>query len=560
MQLKSPHRHAKGSYLFGIIWMLFSSIFVVIGLWMAYSSLKQSMWSEVPCVVTKLQVKASLKLDPPFQPKTSYNYEFDNTSYTGHKVSHSQDAEEDFEKLGELLEKQRKKEIKFCYVNPQTPGEAVLIKQSSWEVIGGIAFAAFGSFFVLIGFFIIRQNRKKSGAITSSVENHSGGLVIMVIFFSIFALAGCTTMIFMGKRMLRSISAQNWQETPAKVIWSRVVSDDSGDSTTYRPEVFYRYQFNGSKYRSNSYKISKSSSSGYASKQKVIDTYPRGKSISCYVNPEKPWQAIIQPKIGLGWLWLLFPLPFLLVGVGGLIMLFLKKDKQSITSNKAVLSSCKKKKEPTPSASGEVVYTPGKKRLLWLLGSIVIALFWNGIVSFLFVDVLRSWRAGDPDWFLTLFSIPFIVVGIGMILHFSYRLLTLLNPAPKLTLSNSQIIMGDSVQLTWLIPRGAHKITRFEIFLKGAEEATYERGTNTATAHSTFYKLGIIDTKSSLKSGSGSKEITLPAQSDHLMPSWEGEYNAIIWTLEIKGKIPFWPDLSESYQITVSPPNLSPVS
>ena len=47
--------------------------------------------------------------------------------------------------------------------------------------------------------------------------------------------------------------------------------------------------------------------------------------------------------------------------------------------------------------------------------SIVVALFWNGIVSIFLVQMISGWIEGKPDGCMTLFIIPFELVGLGLI-------------------------------------------------------------------------------------------------------------------------------------------------
>ena len=575
MKLSLSKQHKLGSIVFGVFWILFSSIFVIAGLLVSYSSLKKSMWKEVPCEVKSLKVKASLKGHSPFQPIARYTYTVDNTSYTGTQVTDEKDGVDDYGELGKLLYQHKKKQITRCYVNPNDPQEAVLVKPSGWGFLFGLAFATFGAFFVFIGVVIMRQPSKNKETITQK-GNREGkdGRAIAIPFFSIFAIAGFVILFFITKSSMAAVSARDWVATPAKVIWSRVISSSSDDGTTYRPEVFFSYQYEGIKHRSNTYRIDKSSSGGEASKRKIVESYPRGKRVTCYVNPEKPYQAIIEQKIGLRWLWLLFPLPFIIVGVGGLIMTLRGKFGSNIGSTSISLRKSKQKQAARSALSGKkstnassnsitaaasqekVILSPGKKRLHWFLGSIALALFWNGIVSIFLKEAIGGWRSGNPDWFLTLFLTPFVLIGFGFILHIPYRFFSMFNPAPKISFPNGAIIIGEDNQITWEIPNGAHKLKQFSILLVGTEEAEYRRGTNTATDHSIFYELEILSTTSSQKSTKGTSQISLPAEATNIMPSWEGDHNSILWTLEVIGEIPLWPDASESYPVTVLPANL----
>ena len=48
----------------------------------------------------------------------------------------------------------------------------------------------------------------------------------------------------------------------------------------------------------------------------------------------------------------------------------------------------------------------------------------------------------------------------------------------------------------------------------------------------------------------GQARVVLPAG---LMHSWTAGHNKIIWSLHIRGDIPWWPDLKEEFPLTVLP-------
>ena len=48
-----------------------------------------------------------------------------------------------------------------------------------------------------------------------------------------------------------------------------------------------------------------------------------------------------------------------------------------------------------------------------LFGTLAFCVIWNGIVAVFVVMAVRGHLAGQPDWFLTLFIIPFVLIGLG---------------------------------------------------------------------------------------------------------------------------------------------------
>lgn len=548
---------------FGIVWTLFSSLFFLFGIKSIYDGIGRSQWAEVSCEVTQFKIPGNKpKLDPPFQPQVKYRYNWEGSTRTGDKLWPNKEGEDKFEELGEIFEQYRDGKLKTCYVNPDNPDESALIITGS-DTWGGLIPALIGAGFMAIGIgmiFIGRKEKKKKSSALSSQETKSdeAPALILVPFFSIFALAGLGILFFVViPKTFKYFDAKSWQETPAKVIWSKVRSHDSDDGTTYSVDIFYRYKYNDRVYRSNTGSYTNSSSSGRSSKQAVVKAHPRGTEITCYVNPEKPWQAMRKRDLGWGALFALFPLPFIAIGVGGLWWMARNRKKKNRAKNPYLTESNKNdtgdfkghKKYTQP----EVEFTPRGSRVKSLLGVFLFTTFWCGITSIFVVLAVKSWLRDDPEWFLTIFIIPFVLVGLGGIFYSGYRFLTLFSPAPTIKLKPSAIVMGGTADISWAVQGGIGSISHFSIYLVGEEEATYRQGTDTKTAEELFYEEALIDTSDPRKIARGSASIDLSASGTPIMPSWKGTHNRIKWSLIVIGKVRLWPDVLDDYEIEIEP-------
>jgi len=510
MSRKKKAISAGGGLFFGIIWTAFSSLFFFFGAKMVYDAANRAGWPQVPCSISSFEIKDAANQDPPFQPVVSYTYQWQEESHVGDKVWAKKKGEDEYEDLAELNEQYQMGEPTHCYVNPDSPDEAVLIASSS-DIWGGLIFAIVGGSFVAIGIGIILSSRWKkrqeNAPISSKKSNNDEApKAIMIPFFSVFALAGLGILFFVivpkGKKYN---DAQGWVETPAKVVWSRVRSHSSDDGTTYSVDIFYRYQFNGKEYRSNTSDLFSGSSSGRSSKQKKVKEHPRGKEMTCYVNPAQPWQALLERDLGWSALFALFPLPFIAIGLGGLWWTIRKRA--AVQKNKPIRGSSNALRPKTSSLrhsstsadvyhrgshrsivgdQGGKTFSPGGKRIKTLLGSLLFALFWNGITSVFVTIAVKSWLSGNPEWFLILFITPFVLIGIAMIAYTFYQFLALFNPAPKLTLESSEITLNQATKLQWLTPGRADRLSRFSLYLVGEESAEYRRGTDTVTDTQVF--------------------------------------------------------------------------
>jgi hypothetical protein len=197
-----------------------------------------------------------------------------------------------------------------------------------------------------------------------------------------------------------------------------------------------------------------------------------------------------------------------------------------------------------------VALTAATSPMAKLLFTLLFACFWNGIVSIFLVDAIEGFLRGNPDWFLAVFLVPFVLIGLGMIGWFFYTLLAMFNPRPFVTVSSNPIPLDDSLEVEWGTSGNVERVRSFRITLEGREEATYTRGTTTTTDKETFAVLDVAKGSggSGLRQGRG--KAAFPA---HAMHSFDGGRNKIVWTLRVKGDIPFWPDVDEEFEINVGP-------
>ena len=154
------------------------------------------------------------------------------------------------------------------------------------------------------------------------------------------------------------------------------------------------------------------------------------------------------------------------------------------------------------------------------------------------------------SWFLALFMLPFVAVGIGLIAFAVYQLLAMFNPRPTLELSAGAIPLGGATELRWSFSGQTSRIGEFTVTLRGTEEATYRRGTNTCTDRNTFYEMELYKTSEASEIASGRVGFIVPQDTMH---SFEAENNKVLWNLDIHGDIRRWPDVKESFKITVTP-------
>lgn len=368
-----------------------------------------------------------------------------------------------------------------------------------------------------------------------------------VWFFVIFAVFGLA-MFCMFVPVAKLIDAQRWMPVPCVIDSSFVKHHPGSKGGTYSIEVAYSYTLNGKPYAGSRYEFLNGSSSGYSSKVKVVSRYPHGAKTTCYVNPRDPYDSVLVRGLTPDMWPTLIPLLFTAIGVWG-ITCSLRQRRQPAAS----------KWQPAPLRhaadfhaieSGPRELKPALSPIGSLLGTAFAGVFWNGIVSVFIVILIRDWHGGSPNWFLALFLIPFVLVGLVLIVAVFKAFLALFNPRAHLKITPGAATPGRPLSLEWSFTGRAGALTNLTITLEGSEQATYQNGKNTSTATRVFSTIELVNTADRSAFAAGRAQAVLPPGAMH---SLDTGHNKIVWQLRVRGKIPSWPDLSEDYPLVVLP-------
>ncbi|MEM7588274.1 MAG: DUF3592 domain-containing protein [Acidobacteriota bacterium] len=401
---------------------------------------------------------------------------------------------------------------------------------------------------------------------------------IVAGFFGVFALGGLVATYFLAWKPLSSIvAAQSWTETECVIVSSQVATHRGSENYTYSIDIRYTYEVDWQTFHGDRYQFSIGSSSGYAGKARVVEAHPPGSETPCYYDPKNPERSVINRKPGIYLLWSLFPLPFLLVGFGGLAAVAFgwpasddnRKAKRSRGGRWRENRSRGRRAQASPlhahrtaeSYSGARRYasaTPGGTLELEtqaspttkVIGTLVIAIFWNAIVSTFLFSIFGEVSGEGFSWFAALFLIPFVLIGIGLILLFFYMVLAWFNPRPRLILVDGHLTPGCKTTLRWQFQGRAERLRQLTIGIEGREKARYRRGTDTHTDTHMFYSQKLVETHHFGEIHRGHVELTLPERT---MPTFDAPNNDIEWRLTVKGDIPWWPDVDDGFSIVVYP-------
>lgn len=370
----------------------------------------------------------------------------------------------------------------------------------------------------------------------------------LVLFFGIFLLVGTLTFFkFFLEPITSIIKAQFWTTVTCKIVSSDLATNKNSDGDTYRVNIAYNYNFNGQQYLGTRYNFATNiNSSNYRETKSIVASYPIGKETLCYVNPSYPEDSVLIRGLYGELIFGFIPIIFLVVGGGGVYAALFQKG---------FITSGQRNKETSYVADNfsmqeKVLLTPTVTPLAKCVGYFMLALIWNGITSIFTFQVIQDWLKNRPDMIMTLFNLPFSLIGLGLIVGFFYQVSALFSPRPKLYIDARAVPLGGTLKLSWQTTGRVKNISKMRIQLIGREEATYRRGTDSVTDKEIFYEYDVFGSVTTSDIANGSAKIEIPADAMH---SFAGEHNKVIWLLTLKVDIAHYPNIDDEYEIQVLP-------
>lgn len=203
----------------------------------------------------------------------------------------------------------------------------------------------------------------------------------------------------------------------------------------------------------------------------------------------------------------------------------------------------------TGDANEPLIIQPSSGRWVALVAMLFICGFWNGIVSVFLYNMFD--QKGGMQIFMVLFLTPFVLIGLGLMVAVVYSFLALFNPQPVLVCSDRWLYAGSEFELSWMMKGNSAKVRKLTVFLEGTESVTYRQGTSTRTESNVFYSIAVAEVTDPAQIAEGYHLVTIPENSMH---TFDAANNKIQWQVRFAGEIPWWPDVTDTFPITILPP------
>lgn len=369
-------------------------------------------------------------------------------------------------------------------------------------------------------------------------------------------------------------------ETTCKVLEKRIGEKQGEDGPIYRPEIKIEYEVSGVTYRDCHYDIHQNYAAGKENAQAACDEFElydpaKDNCYLCWYDPMNPSIAVLMRGYRW-WIWLVFtvPLSFVVIGTGGLIYTLLHWGKSA--ERRAAIARRMHQRDffirnhearqtfPSVPQGFDRTDSPGthlRFRLPmnaspgWaLFGILAACLILNGTVSVFVTIAVKSHLKGEPEWLLTFFIIPFVLVGLALIVLFFRKLLiaTAIGPT-MLEISGHPLKPGGAYRL-FLSQSGRLVFRSLRVSLVCEEAATYRQGTNTRTETQEVFRRELFcRERFSIERGLPFETELELAMPEGAMHSFKADRNEINWFLAVEGDMARWPKFKRRFSVIVRP-------
>jgi hypothetical protein len=189
-----------------------------------------------------------------------------------------------------------------------------------------------------------------------------------------------------------------------------------------------------------------------------------------------------------------------------------------------------------------------------LIFASVFGLIWNISAAVLVFFAMKSILSGRPEWFLVLFIIPFVAVGVWVVRDFVRQMLIQTGIGPtQVEISDHPLRPYAACQV--YVSQGGHLSMRsLSLSLVCEEAATSQQGTDLRTETKVVFDRQVFrQTGFHIDPGLPFEHlctVEIPANATH---SFQSVHNAVNWKLVVRGEADSWPPFERAFPVIVYP-------
>ena len=172
---------------------------------------------------------------------------------------------------------------------------------------------------------------------------------------------------------------------------------------------------------------------------------------------------------------------------------------------------------------------------------------------------LRFWRfrvfwLERPNWFLTLFTLPFAIVGGRLISQFFRQLLMAAGVGPTSIEVSDQPFLPARTYQVHISQAGRLQVKSLSLLLVCDEEAIFRQGTDIRTERRRVYRQQVFHKENFAitfeRPFEQTCDLIIP---DNVMHSFKSNHNSVQWRLVVVASVDRWPRFQRDFPIVVYP-------
>jgi hypothetical protein len=381
--------------------------------------------------------------------------------------------------------------------------------------------------------------------------------------------------------MLKGFIVPEWranryfQKTLCTVLKTRLASRQAEGGTQFRPEVLIRYNAGGTTLETAAWDIHQKYSEGRADQEELLARFRVGARYPCWYDLTDPRTVVVVRGYNWSmWVLLILPLSFVIIGTAGVLHAMLQSStsaerRAALVRRAAKLDLFEDAPERdsnypnvprievvTDSPGTQLAYRlPVEMATGWtLFGMATLCLFWNGVVIWAGIGVIRDHLHGQHDILATVVLVGFFLGGIALVVQFLHRVLVTTGMGTtRLEVSGHPFFPGMTYQ-AFLSQTGRLEVNAIELLLVCDEEAVYRQGTDTRVATQRVYRQSFYRRESIvIRPGRPFEDTAEVRVPDDAMHSFHAAHNEVKWKIVIEADMARWPEYRRSFPVVVYP-------
>lgn len=548
-----------GMTLFGAAFFAGGAFFLYMMVSMVWSIFDSYSWIERSCQVVENKIEETSNREDPYRVRVRYSYEYLGKQFASKRISfngRSFDTYLGAERFAALFPEGGSVS---CLVNPNAAEESILQRDSLWILVAvplPLVFILVGGA-IMVGAWWPDSPESEAGEVSSRgvgfKKKSAVWPVLKYLLFFLCIIGGAIGTYYLGFLKVKSLyEAERWPSVQGAVLSSRVIENRGDDSTTYRGYVAYSYNVDGREYKNDQVAFMSLSSSCYSCARKIVRNNPKGGSVRVFFNPANPAESVLDRNWRWSYLLGFLPAIFFFVGIFGL---YGSKNKATPLVGQRSLNGASVQDMAWagsfPQASqdartGLYDLRPAHSSMTKFVVVLLFTLFWNTIVFWVAIDSGFSFNLFAL--FNTLFMVPFVLVGLGMLVLSAYMFFGLWSPKIHILVPQLRFAPGNAYSCKWTVDGAYSKIQSLEVSLQAEEKIYYNSGDDRSSKDRTVFSERVFQSNQNLRSASGEFEVSLPVACMHTLDTPDTK---LVWSLQVKADVAGLPDVKENIVIYV---------